>query len=63
MSSGGLDGELLILGQDIRADELDDLHQLALLLEQVGHPLAALVRNSGPTFSSYQGFRSAVYSE
>ena len=39
--SGDLQDQLLVIRQHIGADELYDLHQLRLLLEQVGHLVAA----------------------
>ena len=37
-----IDDKLLVVGQNVRANQLDDLHQARLLQKQVGNALAAL---------------------
>ena len=38
---GNLEHEFLVVGQNIRADQLDDFHQLAFVKQQIGNLLAA----------------------
>ena len=40
-NTSDLDGQFLVVGQHVRADQLDDLHQVIFLQQQVGDALTA----------------------
>ena len=58
---GGLNHQLLIVGQHIGADQLDNLHQAALFLEQLGD-LAAASEKILPDVFGIPDERSLKYS-
>ena len=54
--------QLLVVRQHIAADQLDDLHQAALLGQQ-GRQSVAVIHKLLSTCSAYQGAKSFKYSE
>ena len=49
--AGDLDDQFLVVGQHVRADQLDDLHQVIFLQQQVGDRAHGSDIKSWPTLS------------